>query len=331
MRYSQDQLNAMAEKIDIVEYIGQTEEVHRRGNNYFCCCPFHSGDDTPSLCIYPESHRWYCFGCDAGSSIYDWVMRKNNIGFSEAVELVASLTDSPLEETIESKSISVLKELKRCKEQGTKSINQRVILDWQSDYLDRFSDEIPQEWLNEDMTVEALKVYNIRIDHNANRIVYPVFDSEGYLIGVKGRTRLSAYKDLGISKYMNYYKVGQLDYFAGWQQAIPAKSVIIFEGIKSCIKAWGWGVHNTIASETSKLSDGQLKLLIKNGFHEVIFGWDTDQSYKSIVSDPKIQLLRKFTQVSVIRDTHNLLGEKMAPVDKGEAIFRQLLKERIRI
>lgn len=329
MRYSQEQLTAMAEKIDIVEYIGQTEEVHRRGNNYFCCCPFHTNDDTPSLCIYPDENKWYCFGCGAGSSIYDWIMRKDGISFQEAIKKVSSLTNSPLEEYTESESIAVLKELKRSHQKTPKIV--RPILDWQSDYFDNFSDELPQEWIDEGMTEEALKTYNIRIDHNKNRIVYPVLDRDNNLIGVKGRTRLSTYKELGISKYMNYYKVGQLDYFAGWQQAIPAKSVIIFEGIKSCIKAWGWGVHNTIASETSKLSDGQLKLLIKNGFHEVIFGWDTDQSYKSIVSDPKIQLLRKFTQVSVIRDTHNLLGEKMAPVDKGEAVFRQLLKERIRI
>ena len=55
MRYDQEKLNELAEKIDIVELIGQTEELHRKGQNYFCCCPFHKNDDTPSLCIYPET------------------------------------------------------------------------------------------------------------------------------------------------------------------------------------------------------------------------------------------------------------------------------------
>lgn len=334
MRYSQEQLDEMAEKIDIVDYIGQTEKLSRKGQNYFCCCPFHKGDDTPSLCIYGDSNTWYCFGCGAGSSIYDWIMRYNNLSFMEAVEEVAALTETDVTECIESESIGLLKDLRKIKEQKKESIS-RQILDFKTDYIDKYSDELPEEWLAEDMTVEALKTYNIRIDHNANRIVYPVMDSEGNFIGVKGRTRIKAYKELGLSKYINYQKIGTIDYFQGWQQALleikNEKSVVIFEGIKSCIKAYGWGIRNTVASETSKLSDGQLQLLIKNGIPEVIIGFDTDQKFNSIVKDSKIQTLKKFTKVSVIIDTKNRLGEKMAPVDMGEYIFRDLLNERIRI
>lgn len=334
MRFNGDQLKNLAEKIDIVEYIGQTEELHKKGQLYYCCCPFHSGDDTPSLCIYPDSQSWYCYGCGAGSSIFDWVMHKDKLSFPEAVKKISSLTDSPLEEVIESESIAVLKELKKFK-QHNKLISQRSVLDWKSDYIDKYSDECPQEWLDEDMTQEALKVYNIRIDEDKNRIVYPVFDSNNNFIGVKGRTRLSTYKDFGFSKYINYYKIYNLDFFQGWQQALPgindSKSVIIFEGVKSCIKAWGWNVRNTVASETSALSEGQLQLLIKTGVSEVIIAWDSDQTFKSIVGDSKIQMLKKFTAVSVIRDKHQLLGVKEAPVDRGQAIFEQLLKERVKI
>ena len=334
MRYSEDQLKAMADKIDIVDYIGQTEELHRRGDKYFICCPFHKGDDTPSLCIYPDDNRWYCFGCEAGSSIYDWIRLYDQVSFGDAVKKVAELTDSNLEEVVESESMALLKELKRYKN-TTKEHQQREILDWNKDYYDKYSDELPEEWLAEDMTSEALKTYNIRIDHDANRIVYPVMDSDGNLIGVKGRTRLKAYKELGLSKYINYTKIKNIDYYQGWQQAFPEiinkKSVIIFEGVKSCIKAWGWNIRNTVASETSRLSDGQMQLLIKTGIPEIIIGWDSDQKLKDIVQDSKIQMLRKFTSVSIIRDTKGLLGEKEAPVDQGEAVFRRLLEERIRL
>ena len=131
---------------------------------------------------------------------------------------------------------------------------------------------------------------------------------------------------------MNYYKVGVLDYFQGYQQALPEiknrKFVIIFEGIKSCIKAWSWGIKNTVASETSKLSDGQLQLLIKTGIPEVIIAWDKDQKYSNIIKDPKIQMLKKFAKVTIVRDTKDYLDEKDSPTDKGEKIFRELLKER---
>lgn len=333
IRYNQEQLNTMAEQIDIVDYISQTQELIRKGNNYFCCCPFHDNDDTPSLCIYPDSHSWYCFGCGAGSSIYDWIMKSENKTFQEAVETVCHEInfDSPLETIIQSESIGVLKELKKCTESHHKDVEERKILNWSSDYLDKFSDEDPQEWLDEGITHEALKTYNIRIDKNANRIVYPVLDSNDNLIGVKGRTRLSAYKELGLSKYMNYYKVGNLDYFQGWQQMVKDKKVIIFEGVKSCMKAYGWGIYNTIAAETSKLSDGQLRLLIKNGFQEVIIAFDSDQKFQDIVNNDKIKTLRRFTQVSIIYDKHKLLGEKESPVDRGEKIFRKLLEERCKL
>lgn len=335
MRYSQEQLSAMAEKIDIVDYIGQTEELHHKCGKYWCCCPFHSGDDTPSLCIYPETQTWYCFGCGAGSSIFDWVMHKDKLSFSEAVSKISSLTDTPLESIIESETIGVLKELKKCHDNNATIVTNRHILDWQSDYFDNFSDELPQEWLDEDMTEEALRRYFIRVDKKANRIVYPVQDSDGSLIGVKGRTRIDAYKELGISKYMNYFKVGNLDYFQGWCQAYPeiirTKSVIIFEGVKSCIKSWGWGIRNTVASETAALADGQLRLLIKTGIKDVTIGWDTDQKFQSIINDKNIKLLKKFADVYVIRDTHNRLDYKMAPVDKGEDIYRKLLEERFKI
>lgn len=335
MKYSQEQLNELSEKIDIVDYIGQTEELHRKGQLYYCCCPFHSGDNTPSLCIYPDTQTWYCYGCGAGSSIYDWIMHKDNISFQEAVIKISSLTNSPLEETIESESISVLKTLRKQKESHIKEVNQRRILDWQLDYYNKYDDECPQEWLDEDMTREALKTYNIRIDHSANRIVYPVEDKDGNLIGVKGRTRLSAYKELGLSKYMNYYKIGQLDYFAGWSQALSeikqTKSVIIFEGLKSCIKSYGWGIRNTIASETAALSEGQLRLLIQSGISDITIAWDSDQKFQDIVRDSKIQRLKMFANVYVIKDIHGLLDNKMAPVDKGEKIYKKLLEERIKI
>lgn len=332
MKYSQEKLNELAEKIDIVELIGQTEELHRKGQNYFCCCPFHKNDDTPSLCIYPETNKWYCFGCGAGSSVYDWICKKHNLSFIESVDRVKDITGSSINMYEESESVNLLRKLKKIKQVKDDKV-QRETLDFQADYLDKFSDEIPEEWLAEDMTEEALKTYNIRIDHNANRIVYPVFDSNNNFIGVKGRTRVKAYKELGLSKYMNYQKINTVDYFQGWQQAMQnnPKSLIIFEGVKSCMKAYGWGITNTVAAETSNLSDGQVQLLIKHGFHEIVIAWDSDQTFKSIVTNPKIQMLKKFTIVSVIKDNKNLLGEKEAPVDKGERVFRELLDRRVQI
>ena len=334
MKYNNEQLDAMADEIDLVDYIGQTEDLHRKGNKYFIRCPLHSGDNTPSLCINPETNKWHCFGCGEGSSIYDWMVKYEGLSFREAVEKVAELAGTDFSEVVESESMALLKEIKHQKETKEETV-QRSLLDWNKDYFNKFSDELPEEWLAEDMTEEALRAYNIRIDHDANRIVYPVLDSDGNLIGVKGRTRYENFKELKLPKYINYYKVGLLDYFQGWSQALPEfstrKSVVIFEGVKSCIKCYGWNIRNTVASETSDISEGQLKLLIRTGIPEIIIAWDSDQDFRKIAGNPRLQMLKKFATVSVIRDTKGWLGEKESPVDRGEAIFRELLERRMRL
>ena len=336
MRYEQDDLKEFASKIDIVEYIGQTEQLKRRGANYFAKCPFHEGDDTASLCIYPHNNTWYCFGCHISGNIYEWIQRKEKIGFPEAIERVLEYLgiEGEYHPQVDCPTVKFYKSLKQDIGIAKQHI-QRPTLDWQADYCDIYADELPEEWLEEGITPEAMRVYHIRIDHSANRIVYPVMDNEGRFIGVKGRTRLKDYKLLKLQKYMNYNKLGTIDYFQGWQQALPAikrtKVGIIFEGVKSCMKAWGWDIKNTIASETANLSDAQLQLLVKTGFNEIIIAWDSDQSLSAIKANPKVQMLHRFTKVSVICDTKHLLGEKEAPVDRDKEIFEELYNERIRI
>ena len=334
MRYSEEQLNAIAEKIDLADYIAQTEELQKRGNNYFIKCPFHTGDDTPSLCIYVETNRWYCYGCHKGGNIFNWIVQFEQTSFPKAVEKVSKLVGVELVSHEESSAMAFFKEYNQINSmQGTHI--ERSELDWQRDYVEKYKDELPEEWLQEGITGEAMREYNIRIDPVANRIVYPVFDSDNKFIGVKGRTRYPNYKALKLHKYINYTKIGTVDYFQGWQQALPyiisAKSVIIFEGVKSCMKAWAWNIRNTVAAETSKLSDGQVDLIIKNGLSEVIIAFDSDQDFKSIATDDKIKSLKMLTQVSVIRDVKHLLGEKEAPVDQGEQVFRELLQKRYRL
>lgn len=63
--------------------------VKRSGNNYSCCCPFH-GEKTPSCYLYTEDNHYHCFGCGAHGSVIKFVMQVENIGFMEAVDILAS-------------------------------------------------------------------------------------------------------------------------------------------------------------------------------------------------------------------------------------------------
>ena len=133
---------------------------------------------------------------------------------------------------------------------------------------------------------------------------------------------------------MNYSKIGTTDYFAGMKEnykRIKANGkAIIFEGIKSVMKAFDWGYDYTIAAETSCLNDDQIRILIQMQVKEVMIAFDSDVTLKSIRNST--ELLCKFTNVYVIKDRRSkkdrLLGEKEAPVDQGREVFEKLLQER---
>ena len=333
MKYNEDMLDQMAEQIDLLEYAENTMEFVKKGKQYFTHCPLHI-DNTPSLCITPEVNKWYCHSCHRGGTIYGWIQTFENKTFQESVERVSELTGTEYEEYIESETVSIYKEINKCNRVKPDEKIERKILDFNVDYLSKYKDEIPNEWVKEGILPDVMKIYNIKVDNNSRRIVYPVLDQQGNFVSVKGRTRLANFKDLGIPKYINFYPVGVVDYMQGWQVAekeIKNKNtVIIFEGIKSCMKSYGWGIRNTVASETSELSEGQIKFLIKNGLSEVIIAWDNDKSFQEIINNDKIQMLKWFTKVSVIHDKKGLLcQDKMAPVDAGEEIYKKLLRERV--
>jgi DNA primase len=60
-----------------------------QGKDMACCCPWHEGDDTPSCIVSSKTNLWHCFGCDAGGSVIDWVMRMHRVSFRHACELLA--------------------------------------------------------------------------------------------------------------------------------------------------------------------------------------------------------------------------------------------------
>jgi len=75
--------------IDLVELFGGYGiEVKRKGAQHECCCPFHEGDETPSLKITPDKGLWNCFGCEAGGSAIDLVMKMDGVDVAEARKIL---------------------------------------------------------------------------------------------------------------------------------------------------------------------------------------------------------------------------------------------------
>ena len=75
--------------IDIVTFIEQYTRLRKSGRNFLGCCPIHD-DRHPSLTVYPEDQRWWCFGCNRGGDVFDFIMAVENIDFKQAATLLVS-------------------------------------------------------------------------------------------------------------------------------------------------------------------------------------------------------------------------------------------------
>ena len=334
MKVDQDKLQELCDSIDLLEYAEKTIDFQKRGSDeYAAHCPLHE-DKTPSLMITPSKNLFYCHSCHVGGNILNWMMDIEHLKFNEAVNKISSIVGVDLSSIKTCEALSFYKQLKKIAEQNIRKPVERAIIP--ESYLDRFDhNEIPQEWVEEGILPDAMKEYGICIDKASNRICYPVYGSDGVLIGVKGRTRFQNYKQLGIKKYQNYQRIQTTDYFQGMKQnrqaIMTVGTVIIFEGIKSGLKlaSWGWP-NNWLAAETSRLNRSQVEILLGMHIRDVTIAFDRDVEMRSIYECTA--LLRRFCNVYVVRDRYNknrlLPGDKDSPVDAGREVWGILYGER---
>jgi DNA primase len=88
-RIPDGELERVKREVSLVRLIeGQGIVLISQGKDLACRCPWHEGDDTPSCVITSSTNLWHCFGCDAGGTVIDWVMRSQRVSFRHACELL---------------------------------------------------------------------------------------------------------------------------------------------------------------------------------------------------------------------------------------------------
>lgn len=90
-------LDEIRDRADIVDLIGEYVELKRSGSNYMGLCPFHS-EKTPSFSVSPSKGIFKCFGCGEGGDVITFIMKRENLGFREAVEFLAEKYNITLRE-----------------------------------------------------------------------------------------------------------------------------------------------------------------------------------------------------------------------------------------
>ena len=331
MKIDQDKLQELCDKVDLLEYAEKTVEFSRRGSDeYAAHCPRHQ-DDTPSLMITPSKNLFYCHSCRVGGNIINWLMTFENLKWNEAIDKASNLAGIDIKNLKTCDALAYFKRIKKSQQDTIHFVEDRQILPYS--YYEQFSKEIPKEWESEGISAEVMDKYDIRIDHNSNRIVYPVWDNCGNLIGCKGRTRFENYKELNIKKYLNYTKIQTTDFFMGMREnrenIMKSRRAIIFEGLKSVMHVASWGYEDCLAAETSHINNAQSAILVGLGVKECVIAFDKGVSLAEIKENTK--LLRRFTNLSVIIDKWGLLEDKDSPCDKGKEIFETLYERRVRI
>jgi DNA primase len=318
-------IQEISDNVDILEYIEQSIELKKKDKDYFGSCPKHL-DLTPSFSVTPDRNSFYCFSCGCGGGIIQYLVEYENMTYDDAIIKASKLASVDLSTMCQSQTVKINKRLRKLKQKD--EIVEHQILERKE--FEQYRIGTVKEWLNEGIRQEEIDLFEIRLDDRSNRIIYPVYDINSNLINIKGRTRFPEYKKMGLCKYINYFKVGTIDYFQGlnitMQYIKQSGEIKIFESIKSVMKLFGNKVKDSASAEKHTLTDEQIRVLIKLRVN-VVFCYDSDVSYKEKEVKKNIDTLKKFTNVNLIEDKDNLLGGKEAknsPIDCGFEVWEQL-------
>lgn len=332
--FDDEMLQEINASVDLLDYVSQSIELERRGSDYFGRCPLHV-DKTPSFSITPSKNSYYCFSCGKSGGIIGYLMDYEGLPFEDAVNKAANLANVDMSKMCHSQTISFLKRLRMFLKERAKPVFQHKILP--SSEIEKYSHEQITEWVEEGIDPNIMDLFGVRIDNWNNRIVYPVYDINGNLINVKARTRYPNYKQLKIPKYTNYFQIGVMDYFQGLNITLSfvkeKNEIIIFESIKSVMKAYGWGYKNCVSAEKHTLTEEQIRLLVKLRVN-VVFAYDSDINYWQSDVKKDIDKLKRVTNVYVIDDKNLLLGgaeTKNAPVDLGKDVWEELYQSKRKV
>ncbi|MDO4534246.1 MAG: DNA primase [Clostridium perfringens] len=298
-------IEKVKEENDIVDVISDVVRLKRTGRNYSGLCPFHH-EKTPSFSVSQDKQIFKCFGCGETGNVISFVMKNKSMTFPEAVGYLADRANITLE--FEDKKLSKIQRKKEniykintlmgryyynnlskskiAKEyffrRGiTENILKKFGLGYSLDGWQNVVNYLKRVGINENLILETgfvIKSDKGRIyDRFRNRVMFPVFDHNGKVIGFGGRVL-----DDSKPKYLNspetiLFQKGTNLY--GLNFAIKGgllnKEIIIVEGYMDCISLHQYGITNAVASLGTALTEKQSRLL-KRYVDKVIIAYDAD-------------------------------------------------------
>lgn len=306
MRVDNNTLNEIRNNLDIVDVISGYLPLTSKGKNYFGVCPFHD-DHSPSMSVSKEKQIYTCFSCGATGNVFKFIQDYENISFLEAVKKCADMAGIILD-IGQAKTTNKNQELYDIYELSQKFYQNNINTELGKkarEYLHnrKLNDDIIKEFgiglsLNDrNMLTKLLKSkkyddktlirsglvnesdYDIH-DVYRNRIMFPLYDLNGKVIGYNGRV----YNGEKENKYVNsketdIFKKRNLlyNYHRAKEECRKKKSVIIMEGPMDVIRAYTIDVKNCVAALGTAFGSEQA-MLIRKLSSNVILCFDGDDA-----------------------------------------------------
>ena len=306
-----DQIEEIKSKVNIEQLVGQYVVLKKAGRNFKGLCPFH-GEKTPSFMVNPELGIYKCFGCGEGGDAFTFLQKIEGMDFSEALSNLAAKVGVVLTsykptqgEQLREKIISInsltasvyhymllehklgISALKYVQERGItdESIKKFKLgfapNSW--DFLYKFL-TIKKKYLPADLQKTGLVVEGKRYDRFRNRIIFPLANPRGQVVGFAGRIlpEQESRRAGEQAKYVNtpeteVYHKGELLYgFDVTRAEIKStETCVVVEGEIDMIASWQAGVKNVVAIKGSALTEKQVELLSRI-CDTIILGLDAD-------------------------------------------------------
>ena len=309
MRYSDDIIEEVRMKNDIVDVISQYVKLTRKGSSYFGLCPFHN-EKSPSFSVTPSKQMYYCFGCGNGGNVFTFIMEYENFTFGEALKFLADRAGVELPKMEYSKEAKEKAERKALlleinkqaaqyfyyqlrREGGAvamkyltdRGLGEETIKKFGLGYSDKYSDDLYRYLKSKKYSDELLResgLFNVderqgMYDKFWNRVIFPIMDVNNRVIGFGGRVMGDAKP-----KYLNSPETKIFDksrnlYGLNVARTTRKNYMLLCEGYMDVISMHQAGFTNAVASLGTAVTSGHASLL-KRYTQEVLLLYDSDDA-----------------------------------------------------
>ena len=307
--FAEEFLTDVLARNDIVDVIGEYVQLKRKGQSHWGLCPFH-GEKTPSFSVTQDKQFYYCFGCHAGGNAFQFIQNIEKCDFGEAVELLAGRAGLQMPEkqneanSREKEELrTVLYEIGRAaarfyhdklySREGLKALEylqnrgltERIIKRFGLGYAPDNRDEAIRFLEAQGFSREHLKTFAVAgekegrwYDYFRNRVMYPIIDRRGRIIGFGGRVMddsqpkyLNSPETPVFNKRLNLFGLNLV------QQIRNIERLIIVEGYMDVISMHQAGLPYTVASLGTALTEEQARLMRRYA-EEVFIAYDGDSA-----------------------------------------------------